>query len=44
MRIFFVWCLSLIAVQGCACTAKFICDWKNPVVVETDATLVMEHP
>mgnify|MGYP003295891617 CR=1 FL=1 len=34
MRIVFVWCLSLIAVQGFAYTAKFTCDWKDPVVVE----------
>lgn len=44
MKSLVVFCVSLIAVKVFAYTAKFICDWKNPVVVETDATLVMEHP
>jgi hypothetical protein len=30
-----VCCLSLAAMGAYAHTAKFICDWKNPVVVET---------
>ena len=39
-----VCCLSLAAMGAYAHTAKFICDWKNPVVVETSGKLVMEHP
>ena len=39
-----VCCLSLVAMGAYAHTAKFICDWKNPVVVETSGKLVMEHP
>ena len=40
--------VALVAAAAAICgygyTAKFICDWKNPVLVETDGPLVMEHP